>query len=494
MEFLERILDWFLALKFWQQALIILFLGGGIIELVVFLVGLAGLTAGFAIVSIATELPKAFKKYFIDQLFNINFSGRANRKEYWMFFLFYMISYTIFYFFFAFLLTYLKFDYRYYAILPKLYFVLLLVPHLAISVRRLHDINIKGYVSAIWLVPLSIGLFNDALIWDWLYIIGFIIYFIFAVQKGTTGSNRFSTERNTDNDKAILKDVKKDIEKSFLQENGFEFYNNQDTSLGAFAINLAKTHSAEQLTKEMDKLVKKSSEGFVKYYAKRIKKENAVCIDYKKFWDMSLGEFSEWLGKAITSAFKLIGKETGQDKPMGKNETFVKMMCLYIEVYQFALYIKLNKDIENEIKEYLEKDEDIEEKPEDVYEPPPEFWLSEEQIEGSLDPETNKIISDKLKNLHTILSTPPEEGRDLSKLLLSNDEIEKSLDQLICRIFNKKIKILYEGLIDNKELDKSLFLLSDEEIENSPDPDISYIINEKFENIYNDFPLYKWKE
>jgi len=195
MEFLEKILDWFLGLKFWQQFLIVLFFGGGIIELVITLVGFAGL----AIVATVGELPKVFKKYFLDQLFNINFSGRATRKEYWLFFLFYMISYTIFYFFFAFLLTVLKFDYRYYAVLPKLYFVLLLAPHLAISVRRLHDVNIKGYVTAIWLVPLSIGLFNNALIWDWLYIIGFIVYFILAVKKGTIGSNRFGTEQNSNN-------------------------------------------------------------------------------------------------------------------------------------------------------------------------------------------------------------------------------------------------------------------------------------------------------
>jgi len=157
----------------------------------------------------------------------------------------------------------------------------------------------------------------------------------------------------------------------------------------------------------------------------------------------------------------------------------------------------ISNDFEKNVKKYskmLFEDEKTEETElEEADEEPPEFWLSKEQIEESLDPETNRIISEKLKNLHMIFSTEPEEGKDLSMLLLSKEEIEKSLDLELSRIFNKKIKVLYDGLMDNKELDKSLFLLPDEEIDASLDPDIYAVINEKLENIYNDFPLFRWK-
>ena len=69
-----------------------------------------------------------------------DFSGRARRKEYWMFVLFNIIFTGI-----ATLIS------------PKLYAIYalaVLIPHLAVSVRRLHDVGKSGWMCFIALIPL----------------------------------------------------------------------------------------------------------------------------------------------------------------------------------------------------------------------------------------------------------------------------------------------------------------------------------------------------
>ena len=69
-----------------------------------------------------------------------NFSGRARRKEYWMFVLFNVIFSTI-----ATLIS------------PKLYVfytLAILIPNLAVVVRRLHDVGKSGWMCLIALIPL----------------------------------------------------------------------------------------------------------------------------------------------------------------------------------------------------------------------------------------------------------------------------------------------------------------------------------------------------
>ena len=53
-----------------------------------------------------------------------------------------------------------------------------LLPGIAISVRRMHDIDKSGWWVLIDLIPL----------------VGFIIYLVWACQKGTTGDNRFGAD------------------------------------------------------------------------------------------------------------------------------------------------------------------------------------------------------------------------------------------------------------------------------------------------------------
>lgn len=72
---------------------------------------------------------KAVKQY-------ADFSGRARRKEYWMFVLYFLLLYLI-------VLNFTSmFGYR----LPSTIFTLaLLCPLLAVSVRRMHDCNRSGW-------------------------------------------------------------------------------------------------------------------------------------------------------------------------------------------------------------------------------------------------------------------------------------------------------------------------------------------------------------
>ena len=81
-----------------------------------------------------------------------NFEGRARRKEYWMFFLFN----------FVFALVAVALDNLLGTSNPEvgigvvygLYVLLVLVPGIAVTVRRLHDIGKSGWMILVALIPL----------------------------------------------------------------------------------------------------------------------------------------------------------------------------------------------------------------------------------------------------------------------------------------------------------------------------------------------------
>ena len=115
--------------------------------------------------------------WFIDALKNaVNFSGRARRKAYWMFVLFYVI--------FAFVAVVL--DGILGTVNPKtgmgviggLYIFLMLLPLIALSIRRLHDTDRSGWWFLINFVPL----------------IGGLVFFVFTLLEGTRGDNRFGPD------------------------------------------------------------------------------------------------------------------------------------------------------------------------------------------------------------------------------------------------------------------------------------------------------------
>ena len=100
------------------------------------------------------------------------FSGRARRKEYWMFVLFNLII--------AFVLGIIEGLTGIAAesdesILANIYQLAIFLPTLAVGVRRMHDSNHSGW----WL------LFP-------------IVNFVFACTEGTTGENRFGSDPKID--------------------------------------------------------------------------------------------------------------------------------------------------------------------------------------------------------------------------------------------------------------------------------------------------------
>lgn len=96
------------------------------------------------------------------------FSGRARRKEYWMFFLFNFI--------FSFILTFVD-VFLDTVLFGAIYGLAVLIPSLTVTVRRLHDIGRTGWWALIGLIPL----------------IGFIVLFIFVTTDGNEGSNEYGS-------------------------------------------------------------------------------------------------------------------------------------------------------------------------------------------------------------------------------------------------------------------------------------------------------------
>jgi uncharacterized membrane protein YhaH (DUF805 family) len=102
------------------------------------------------------------------------FSGRSRRREYWYFVLFNIIVGIVLGWIDALLGT----RSSYYAgagLLSGIYGLAVLIPTLAVSVRRLHDIDRSGWWILIGLVPL----------------LGVIVLLVFALLEGTPGDNRY---------------------------------------------------------------------------------------------------------------------------------------------------------------------------------------------------------------------------------------------------------------------------------------------------------------
>lgn len=98
----------------------------------------------------------------------VDFSGRARRKEYWFFFLFNFIIAIVLGIIDAMLgLGFLGF----------IYMLAVLLPALAVTIRRLHDTDRSGWWILIALVP----------------VIG-IVLLVFMVLPGTSGDNQYGPD------------------------------------------------------------------------------------------------------------------------------------------------------------------------------------------------------------------------------------------------------------------------------------------------------------
>ncbi len=112
---------------------------------------------------------EVLKKYTV-------FNGRARRSEYWYFFLFNLIISVVL----AVLDHLMGMAHAAFGMgmLGTLYSLAVLLPGLAVSVRRLHDTDRSGWWLLIAFIPL----------------IGAIVLLIFMVMDGSAGDNRFGSD------------------------------------------------------------------------------------------------------------------------------------------------------------------------------------------------------------------------------------------------------------------------------------------------------------
>jgi uncharacterized membrane protein YhaH (DUF805 family) len=99
------------------------------------------------------------------------FTGRARRKEFWMFVLFNFIIGIAFG-----ILQFIPVIGKIFMVLSYVYSLAVLVPSIAVGVRRLHDTNRTGILLLLGLIPL----------------VGVIILIVFTAQEGTPGDNQYA--------------------------------------------------------------------------------------------------------------------------------------------------------------------------------------------------------------------------------------------------------------------------------------------------------------
>ncbi len=114
----------------------------------------------------------------------VGFSGRARRKEYWMFVLFSIIISLVLGLVDGMLGTT---TWNQIGLLGGIYTVAVLLPSIAVGVRRLHDIDKSGWWMLLLFIPL----------------IGAIVVLVWAVMEGTGGSNRFGPDPKADEGNGI---------------------------------------------------------------------------------------------------------------------------------------------------------------------------------------------------------------------------------------------------------------------------------------------------
>jgi uncharacterized membrane protein YhaH (DUF805 family) len=95
------------------------------------------------------------------------FSGRARRREFWMF--------TLVNFIVGLVLSIPVLFGRWFMIIPDLYSLAVLIPSFAVGCRRLHDIGRTGWWQLIVVIP----------------VIGTIVLIVFWVLDGQPGPNKY---------------------------------------------------------------------------------------------------------------------------------------------------------------------------------------------------------------------------------------------------------------------------------------------------------------
>ena len=107
-----------------------------------------------------------------------NFNGRARRKEYWMFTLFFLLFALLAGFVIGILSAVGETVAMIAIIMAVVWYLAHLVPSLAVTVRRLHDTGKRGWFYLLAIIPY----------------IGGLIIFIFTVIEGDKGDNKYGPD------------------------------------------------------------------------------------------------------------------------------------------------------------------------------------------------------------------------------------------------------------------------------------------------------------
>jgi uncharacterized membrane protein YhaH (DUF805 family) len=102
-----------------------------------------------------------------------DFTGRARRREFWMFALANCIVGLVFG-----ILTRIPILGVLFTIISGFYSLLILIPGIAVSVRRLHDTNKSGWLLFLCFIP----------------VVGVIVLFLFCAQEGYPGDNQYGPD------------------------------------------------------------------------------------------------------------------------------------------------------------------------------------------------------------------------------------------------------------------------------------------------------------
>ena len=130
----------------------------------------------------------------------VAFSGRASRSEFWWFFLFTVLGGIILSLIDGVLGTTIgrnqiiagRIVHQEIGIIDSLFQLAMLLPAIAVSVRRLHDTDRSGWFFLLILTPIAGALFGN--IGLLVSFAGWIVLLVFFVQQGTNGRNRFGDD------------------------------------------------------------------------------------------------------------------------------------------------------------------------------------------------------------------------------------------------------------------------------------------------------------
>ena len=133
-------------------------------------------------------IKNCFSKY-------VTFSGRASRSEFWYFMLFCLLVNTILSLFDGFVLGMSSIQ------LASLMFVLVIfLPSIRATTRRLHDGNHRGWWQLIWLAPIPVFIAAYGLkMSDLMVVVGIamiacvVMLLVWLIAKGSEGDNRFGS-------------------------------------------------------------------------------------------------------------------------------------------------------------------------------------------------------------------------------------------------------------------------------------------------------------